>query len=70
MRPPKVWGFQQDPSEKPVKHVLRAEADPKACYADGRIEAVLVNVEAMAQDLQSYNPDSWKLLLRHTVEVF
>lgn len=45
MRPPNVWSFHQDPSEVPVKHVLRAEADPKACYTDGRIEAVLTSIE-------------------------
>lgn len=45
MRPPMVWGFIQDPSEKKIKHVLRAEADPKKCYVDGRIEKVLKNVE-------------------------
>jgi len=46
-----VWGFVQDPSEKKVKHVLRAEADPKKCYVDGRIEKVLTNVERIGKEL-------------------
>lgn len=70
MRPPKVWGFKQDPSEAPVKHVLRAEADPRACYTDGRIEAVLASVDSFAKDLQTYNPESWSTLTKHTLSVF
>ena len=48
MRPPNVWGFKQEPSDKPVKHVLRADADPIACYADGRIQKILLAINTIS----------------------
>lgn len=53
-----------------MKHVLRAEADPRACYADGRIDTVLASIDSFAKDLQTYNPESWNTLTGHTLNVF
>jgi hypothetical protein len=43
MRPPFAWNFFED-SEVKTPHVLRAEADPKKCYIDGRIESILEDI--------------------------
>ena len=70
MRPPLVWNFFQDASEEKIPHVLRANACPQKCYEDGRIEEIQENINLIGYDLLKCEEDKWKILVKHTMEVF
>lgn len=67
----KYWNFIQDGSKEDyVEHVLRYNADPTKCYQDGRIERILENIEDIGRNLKSHEEAKWKLLQKHTLEIF
>lgn len=69
MRPPYCWNFFED-SEDKTPHVLRAEADPKKCYIDGRIEKILEDISQLGHHVSHYEETNWKRLRTFTVEIF
>ena len=62
MRPPFCWNFFEDDEEKKTPHVLRAEADPKKCYIDGRVDSIMQDIEQIGHHLQSYEQVNFKRL--------
>lgn len=65
-----VWNFFQDASDEKIPHVLRAAACPQKCYADGRIEEIQEAINLIGYDLLKCEEDKWKILVKHTMEVF
>ena len=71
VRPPDYWNFFQDGAEAlKVKHVLRATADPKESYCDGRIEKILDNIEKIGKNLSSHEEVKWKQLRKYSLSIF
>lgn len=71
MRPPEVWNFFDDAQEEEkTSHILRANANPEKCYIDGRIELILKNLEEIAMNLSKYEEPKWRILRKHTLEIF
>lgn len=70
MRPPKIWNFFDDSQGEKIDHVIRYNANPAACYQDGRIQKIMANVQEVAANLATHNEEIWKALLRNTLEVF
>jgi hypothetical protein len=69
MRPPYCWNFFDDAEEK-IPHVLRADADPKKCYIDGRIDKIMHDIEQVGYHLSHYEEGNWKRLRSFTIEIF
>ena len=68
VRPPNYWNFFEDGDEsKRVKHVLRAAADPKKAYSDGRIEKIMDNIEMIGKNLSSHEEVRWRTLMKYTL---
>jgi len=53
-----------------VDHVMRPGADPRKCYIDGRVEALLECISKIGANLKVYNEKMWKILESHTVDIF
>lgn len=70
MRPPKIWNFFDDSEGDKIDHVIRHDANPVACYQDGRIQKIMSNVQEIAMNLATHNEEIWKSLQRNTLEVF
>ena len=71
IRPPDYWNFFQDGAEQlKVKHVLRASADPKVSYCDGRIEKIMDNIEKIGKNLSSHEEVKWKQLKKYSLSIF
>lgn len=71
MRPPEVWNFFDDKAaHEKVRHVLRYNANPAACYKDGRVERIMKNIEEIGMNLSRYEEQKWKTLRKHTMAVF
>ena len=52
LRPNKhIWNFIED--KDPTPHVLRATADPRQAYIDGRVEALLDVIRVVAMNLKN-----------------
>ena len=49
---------------------MRHNANPAACYIDGRIQEILNNIEEIASDLVHYSPSVWEQLFENTHAVF
>ncbi len=69
MRPPHIWNFF-DPNAKSSPHILRAEADPFKCYADGRIESVMEDIQTLGIHLSKHEDARWKMLVKLTLDIF
>ena len=71
LRPGKIWNFFEDcADELKTEHVLRYDANPMKAYEDGRIEAIMANIEEIAMNLKSHNEEPWNMLKRHVMDVF
>ena len=62
MRPPKIWNFFDDNDSEKIEHVIRHDANPVACYQDGRIQKIMTNVQEIAMNLATHNEEIWKSL--------
>ena len=61
IRPPHYWNFFEDgDQDSRVQHVLRANADPRESYCDGRIQKILANIEKIGKNLSSHEDVKWK----------
>lgn len=69
MRPPFCWNFFED-SEDKTPHVLRHNADPGACYADGRVQDLMEDISNIGHNLSHYEVEKWKMLRNHTIQIF
>ena len=65
----RIWNFVDD-SVKPVPHILRANADPKAAYIDGRVDSILSLIEELGIHLKNKESESWKRLGDYTIAIF
>ena len=45
-----------------MPHLLRANADPKAAYIDGRVDSILSLIEELGIHLKNKESESWKRL--------
>lgn len=71
VRPPKYWNFFEDgPESEKVDHVLRYNAKPVECYADGRIEKIMENLDRIGYDLMNYENPKWNIIRKKTIEIF
>lgn len=68
MRPPFIWNFFEEGDETP--HILRAEADPAKCYADGRIESLMADITQLGFHLTKHEEQRWKMLVQYTIDIF
>ena len=68
MRPPYIWNFFEEGDETP--HILRAEADPAKCYADGRIESLMADITQLGFHLTKHEEQRWKMLVQYTLDIF
>lgn len=67
----KAWNFFEScPEDEKTKHVLRFNAKPEAAYCDGRVEAIMQNLEEIAMNLMGHNEPLWSSLQKHTLQVF
>lgn len=67
----KYWNFIEDcPDDQKVEHVLRYDANPVACYSDGRVEVILQNLLEIGMNLKNHEDTKWKLLRTRTMEIF
>ncbi len=69
MRPPYYWNFFDD-SEVEIPHVLRADADPKKCYEDKRVESIMEDIQQIGFHLTMHEQTRWKTLRQFTIEIF
>ena len=69
MRPPFVWNFFE-PQDVLTPHILRAEADTAKCYADGRVESLMEDINQIAIHLTKHEDIRWKSLVNFTLEIF
>ena len=70
LRPGRIWNFFQDPEDEKVDHVMRHDANPDACYIDGRVKEILNNIDEMAMNLANHEPVVWEMILKNTHAVF
>ena len=73
MKPPFCWNFfmkEDDEEEQKIPHVLRAEAEPKKCYIDGRVESVLEDISSLGLHLTKHEEGAWLTLRKLTIEIF
>ncbi len=69
MRPPLVWNFfEEDDSKTP--HLLRADAAPKQCYIDKRVDSILQDIEDYGISLRMHEAEIWNRLMKLTVAIF
>lgn len=69
--PLKIWNFFEDCDENlKTKHVLRFNANPEKAYEDGRIQAIMTNLDDIAMNLKSHNEEVWLTLKRNVMDVF
>ena len=66
----KIWNFEIDEDEEKVEHVMRPGADPRKCYIDGRVEALIEKINMIGANLKEHNADMWKYLETHTIDIF
>jgi hypothetical protein len=69
MRPPYIWNFFEDGLEA-QHHILRAEADPAKCYADGRVESLMADITQLGFHLTKHEEQRWKMLVQYTLDIF
>lgn len=50
-----IWNFKIEEDTEKVDHVMRVGADPRQCYIDGRVEALLDCIERVAIHLKIHN---------------
>lgn len=68
-----VWNFNEDDPEDMTPHVLRENADPKEPYRDDneeRVHKTIMNIEALAMHLKSYEKANWDLLTGYVLKIF
>ena len=68
MRPPMIWNFFEEGDNTP--HILRAEADPKTCYVDGRIESLMADIEQLGLHLTQHEEKRWENIVKYCLEIF
>ena len=67
----KIWNFFEDCADtEKVEHVLRYNANPMKAYEDGRIQAIMGNIEDIALNLKMHNEQVWNNLKKHVMDVF
>ena len=67
----KYWNFIEDcPEEQKVDHVLRYDANPVACYSDGRVEKILNSLVEIGMHIRSHEDTKWNLLRKRTMQIF
>ncbi len=66
----RIWNFEIDEEEEKVDHVMRPGADPRKSYIDGRVEALIANIETLGGHIKVHNEEMWKLLESHTCDIF
>ena len=69
MRPPYIWNFFEEGMDTP-HHILRADADPAKCYADGRIESLMADITQLGFHLTKHEEQRWKMLVQYTLDIF
>ena len=50
--------------------MLRATADPRKAYEDGRVDAVLEVIRNVAVNLKNQESENWKRLNKFTQDIF
>jgi hypothetical protein len=50
--------------------VLRFDAKPEECYADGRVQKIMEAIEQVGQNLKNYEDKKWQQLRKKGVEIF
>ena len=64
------WNFIQDDAAVAVPHVLRASADPRKSYIDGRVQNLLQLLEMMGAHLRMHDDKAWNHLNVMTKRIF
>lgn len=64
-RPPELWNYPKVIEEK---HEFRAIADPKKCYADGRIETIEKHIFFLGDHLMNNKPALWNELINRVID--
>ena len=64
----KKWNFIEDANVTP--HVLRANADSRQCYEDGRMQQVLKVIQGLGEHIRTHNKENWGPLNDLTTAIF
>jgi hypothetical protein len=69
-RPPFLWNDPHTEEQENTEHKFREHAKPQECYVDHRVERLLDKIKDLAEELRSFNPSRWELVVDMAIKPF